>query len=323
YGRGSGQPPVVPPAGDARAGDATLRAGWARMAATIGGRRDACLREDSGHAVLTVGCARHRCSERARRTRPHLAGAGHGPDQRRQRHFPLPVQSRLERLARAAVVPVRGGVPRVRRVHAAAQRPHPHRRDLRAPVAAHADLDRFPGHVVLPVADVALPAVAVLGAVRERLGHGRDLEQPRRAGPLAGAADDPGRLPAAEPAGRIGADQTHRPAGAAAGAARAPRERRHRDRARGRSGPLIAFLIENMAPVIFAALAVFLLLGYPVAFALGALGLIFGVLGVELGLLPPALFQALPERIFGIMANETLLAVPFFTFMGLILERSG
>src|SRR5690606_12226334 len=77
------------------------------------------------------------------------------------------------------------------------------------------------------------------------------------------------------------------------------------------------------APVIFAALAVFLLLGYPVAFALGALGLIFGVLGVELGLLPPALFQALPERIFGIMANETLLAVPFFTFMGLILERSG
>src|SRR5690606_25147918 len=77
------------------------------------------------------------------------------------------------------------------------------------------------------------------------------------------------------------------------------------------------------APVIFAALAVFLLLGYPVAFALGAVGLAFGFLGVELGLLPPALFQALPERIFGIMANETLLAVPFFTFMGLILERSG
>ncbi len=73
----------------------------------------------------------------------------------------------------------------------------------------------------------------------------------------------------------------------------------------------------------FAALVLFLLLGYPVAFALGAVGLCFGVIGVELGLLHPALFQALPERIYGIMANDTLLAVPFFTFMGLILERSG
>ena len=73
----------------------------------------------------------------------------------------------------------------------------------------------------------------------------------------------------------------------------------------------------------FGGLIVFLLFGYPVAFALGALGLSFGFLGVELGLLPQALFQALPERIFGIMSNDTLLAVPFFTFMGLILERSG
>ena len=67
----------------------------------------------------------------------------------------------------------------------------------------------------------------------------------------------------------------------------------------------------------------FLLLGYPVAFALGAVGLSFGLLGVHLGLLHAELFQALPERIFGIMGNETLLAVPFFTFMGLVLERSG
>jgi tripartite ATP-independent transporter DctM subunit len=86
---------------------------------------------------------------------------------------------------------------------------------------------------------------------------------------------------------------------------------------------MTAFIIENMAPLMFAALVVFLLLGYPVAFALGAIGLSFGILGVELGLLHPALFQALPERLFGIMANDTLLAVPFFTFMGLVLERSG
>ena len=79
---------------------------------------------------------------------------------------------------------------------------------------------------------------------------------------------------------------------------------------------MTAFVIANLAPLMFCALIVFLLLGYPVTFALGALGLSFGFIGVELGLLHPALFQALPERIFGIMANDTLLAVPFFTFMG-------
>jgi TRAP-type mannitol/chloroaromatic compound transport system permease large subunit len=85
-----------------------------------------------------------------------------------------------------------------------------------------------------------------------------------------------------------------------------------------------AFLIANMAPIIFASLVFFLLLGFPVAFALAANGIIFGWLGIELGLFHPSFFQALPERIFGgIMNNDTLLAIPFFTFMGLILERSG
>jgi len=83
------------------------------------------------------------------------------------------------------------------------------------------------------------------------------------------------------------------------------------------------FLIANMAPVMFGALVVFLLSGFPVAFALAANGLFFGLMGIELGLLQPELLQALPNRLFGIMANDTLLAIPFFTFMGLILERSG
>ncbi|HCY61487.1 MAG TPA: C4-dicarboxylate ABC transporter [Oxalobacteraceae bacterium] len=83
------------------------------------------------------------------------------------------------------------------------------------------------------------------------------------------------------------------------------------------------FLIANMAPIMFGALVVFLLSGFPVAFALAANGLFFGLLGIELGLLKPELLQALPNRVFGIMANDTLLAIPFFTFMGLILERSG
>ncbi|MCS6785472.1 MAG: TRAP transporter large permease subunit [Thiobacillaceae bacterium] len=73
----------------------------------------------------------------------------------------------------------------------------------------------------------------------------------------------------------------------------------------------------------FLGLAVFLLLGYPVAFALAANGLVFALIGIEFGLIEFGLLQALPERIYGIMGNGTLLAIPFFTFMGLILERSG
>ena len=84
-----------------------------------------------------------------------------------------------------------------------------------------------------------------------------------------------------------------------------------------------AFIVANIAPIMFLGLIVFLLVGFPVAFALAALGLSFGLIGIHYGLLSELLFQALPERIFGIMANDTLLAVPFFTFMGLVLERSG
>ncbi len=86
---------------------------------------------------------------------------------------------------------------------------------------------------------------------------------------------------------------------------------------------MTAFLIANMAPLMFAALVFFLLMGYPVAFALAANGIVFGLIGIELGLLSPSLFGALPERLWGVMSNDTLLAIPFFTFMGLILERSG
>jgi tripartite ATP-independent transporter DctM subunit len=93
---------------------------------------------------------------------------------------------------------------------------------------------------------------------------------------------------------------------------------------------MIHFIAENMAPIMFFFLVVFLLLGYPVAFSLSALGLLFFFIGVELApysggsiSLTPALLQAMPERIYGVMNNDTLLAIPFFTFMGLILERSG
>lgn len=86
---------------------------------------------------------------------------------------------------------------------------------------------------------------------------------------------------------------------------------------------MLPFIIDNLAPIMFFNLVVFLLLGFPVAFTLAAVGILYGLISIELGLIQPALFQALPQRVFGIVANDTLLAVPFFTLMGLILERSG
>ena len=83
------------------------------------------------------------------------------------------------------------------------------------------------------------------------------------------------------------------------------------------------FIVDNLAPIMFVNLIVFLLLGFPVAFSLAAAGILYGLVAIDFGLMQPALFQALPQRIFGIVANDTLLAVPFFTLMGLILERSG
>lgn len=93
---------------------------------------------------------------------------------------------------------------------------------------------------------------------------------------------------------------------------------------------MAVFLAQNLAPFMFAALIAFLLLGYPVAFSLGAVGLIFFVVGVELApfsdgviTLSWPLLNSMPGRIYEVMRNDTLLAIPFFTFMGLILERSG
>jgi TRAP-type mannitol/chloroaromatic compound transport system permease large subunit len=93
---------------------------------------------------------------------------------------------------------------------------------------------------------------------------------------------------------------------------------------------MIEFIAQNMAPIMFLSLIVFLLMGYPVAFSLAACGLSFFVIGVELAPysngtinLSWPLLYALPERFWGVMSNDTLLAIPFFTFMGIVLERSG
>ncbi len=86
---------------------------------------------------------------------------------------------------------------------------------------------------------------------------------------------------------------------------------------------LSQLFIDNAAPIMFVALVVFLLSGFPVAFSLAAVGLFFAIIGMAVDLFEPTFLQALPNRIYGIMANDTLLAIPFFTFMGLILERTG
>ena len=94
---------------------------------------------------------------------------------------------------------------------------------------------------------------------------------------------------------------------------------------------MMEFIALNMAPIMFCSLIVFLLIGYPVAFSLAANGLLFFFIGVELAPysngsinLSWPLLYALPDRFYGgVMANETLLAIPFFTFMGIVLERSG
>ncbi|MBI5130216.1 MAG: TRAP transporter large permease subunit [Rhodopseudomonas palustris] len=86
---------------------------------------------------------------------------------------------------------------------------------------------------------------------------------------------------------------------------------------------MTAMFIHYMAPIMFGSLVIFLLLGYPVAFSLAANGLLFAFIGIELGLFRPDFMQALPDRVYGVMNNDTLLAIPFFTFMGLVLERSG
>jgi TRAP-type mannitol/chloroaromatic compound transport system permease large subunit len=92
---------------------------------------------------------------------------------------------------------------------------------------------------------------------------------------------------------------------------------------------MIDLLAHNLAPVMFLALIGFLLLGYPVAFALAANGLLFFVIAVELSpysdeiALSWPLLQTLPGRVLDVMRNETLLAIPFFTFMGIVLEKSG
>jgi len=76
-------------------------------------------------------------------------------------------------------------------------------------------------------------------------------------------------------------------------------------------------------PLMFLGMVVFMLYGFPVAFSLAAVGMFFGMIGVVNGNFSEVFLENLPFRFFGIISNDLLLAIPFFTFMGAILERCG
>src|SRR5437870_2288117 len=294
--------------------------------------------------VLALGVQDHRLAERTHRPHVLLAGAGHGAHQRGQRGRTQSVQRQLEFLPRDPVVPVLGDLPVPRRLHAHAQRSRANRRRRGTAVEARADLDRYRRHRVLPVSDGGPAHVAVVARVRRRVPAARDFDQRRRARHLARAAPGADRVSSAPDPGRFRIDQAlrvsarahPRPVREARGEDRRGRACRgdpedarravdtRRDHQTGEGRPaMTALLIQYIAPLMFATLVVVLLLGYPVAFSLAAVGVAYAILGIKLGLLPPELIQALPERLWGVMSNDTLLCVPFFTFMGLILERSG
>jgi tripartite ATP-independent transporter DctM subunit len=86
---------------------------------------------------------------------------------------------------------------------------------------------------------------------------------------------------------------------------------------------MIEFVRHNMAPLMFGGLIVFMLIGYPAAFSLAAVGLFFGFIGIELGLIRPDFLGNLTYQLYAVISNDLLLAIPFFTLMGAILERCG
>jgi tripartite ATP-independent transporter DctM subunit len=81
--------------------------------------------------------------------------------------------------------------------------------------------------------------------------------------------------------------------------------------------------LENFPPLMFLGLILIMLIGFPVAFSLAALGLLSGFIAISQGWFPPAFMANLPLNVFGILSNELLLAIPFFTLMGAILEKCG
>lgn len=81
--------------------------------------------------------------------------------------------------------------------------------------------------------------------------------------------------------------------------------------------------LENFPPLMFAGLVLVMLIGFPVAFSLAALGLLCGLVAIAEGWFPVSFLSSLPLNVFGILSNDLLLAIPFFSLMGAVLEKCG
>lgn len=86
---------------------------------------------------------------------------------------------------------------------------------------------------------------------------------------------------------------------------------------------MIDAIRANLGPMMFGGLVVFLLIGYPAAFSLAAVGLFFGFIAIEMGVITQNYMGNLTFQLFSIISNDLLLSIPFFTFMGAVLERCG
>ncbi|MCO4317603.1 TRAP transporter large permease subunit [Phyllobacterium sp. 21LDTY02-6] len=86
---------------------------------------------------------------------------------------------------------------------------------------------------------------------------------------------------------------------------------------------MMQFFSDNLAPLMFFGLVIFMVIGYPAAFSLAAVGLFFGFVAIEMGAIGPDFLGNLTYQMFSVLSNELLLAIPFFTFMGVILEKCG
>src|ERR1700755_1753585 len=104
---------------------------------------------------------------------------------------------------------------------------------------------------------------------------------------------------------------------------RAHHQLRARIRLREAGAMILGWVHDNLAPLMFGGLIVFMLIGYPAAFSLAAVGLFFGLAGIQFHLIEPEFLGNLSYQLYGVLSNDLLLAIPFFTLMGAILERCG
>src|ERR1700684_1025108 len=199
-----------------------------------------------------------------------------------------------------------------RLLHLQAQRACPGRDLLSVSLRTRPVLARLDRHAVLP--DPGLPAaqLSVLAVLPSGLRRRRNVGQCRRPDPLADQVRYFRGLRHAGLASRFGSHQTHC---SPSGPGHDRREVRETD---------AMITLEMMPPMMFGGLVLAMLIGFPVAFTLAAVGLSFGFLAIHLGFFDLNFLQAIPGRVFGsVLSNELLLAIPFFTFMGAILERCG